>query len=348
MEQRLLKAFDTYFNNILKRALGYDDTFEISIKLNLRQITLLKYGTSQLISRLVSDNRLLIKIEEELLHAFRTNNPNISYVKILLPATGLMIINYGFSLKGLHDIGIYANIYSKLPTKELNNLCLIGRDFDAICNNNVFWIELFKNRFGEIPDWIPKNINYKKFYMDILNYLEFNKNFRANLYLMEFNKAYRDKIKDKIVTLLNNLDKYSLLYIIHKKILKKDYINYILDSKYVLDFEIVNYLKKYLSQYQTQQLFQTIIGAAFDRTKFTQDIPKILELYLSLVDTLKYYSDQYIRQYIKGSITEHISKILGSDLYFNREVLEILEKYIQKTEPSFDMKGYINTTLGLN
>src|SRR5207245_808708 len=81
------------------------------------------------------------------------------------------IISYNEGIDLLNDIALYANLASTLKLKDLNDFCALNKDYAEKCKDDLFWIELIKQRFRILPDW--KLIDaYKALYIGLLMFEE--------------------------------------------------------------------------------------------------------------------------------------------------------------------------------
>src|SRR6266496_2849282 len=183
--------FEHYFNVFLKSQLNYPETFEVEYNTNKNMIILTSNIKSGLIERLRIDDALLNEINSQLLSILQEINFHIDLVNLTLLDNTTIIIKYEVTFGELSEISVAANIASNLTIGEIEGLCQYNPQFINTCNQSRFWIELFKKKFGRIPDVISRdrNINYKKLYIDVLKYEEFDKIIRGK------EKEVRVKIK---------------------------------------------------------------------------------------------------------------------------------------------------------
>ena len=169
MNEIIKQKLFNYFNNVLKNALGYSETFDINVIKG--EITLVSNQDSGLIRFLYSDEKLRKSLKETLLTAFRSQNPDTQSLDIRINGNVIKIF-YGKGLNSIVSIKIRMCIASYLTSQELGYLFQINKNFYKICRNQLFWMELFKNKFGDIPEWYPKKYDYKIAYINILKYTE--------------------------------------------------------------------------------------------------------------------------------------------------------------------------------
>ena len=163
---------------------------------------------------------------------FKEKNPDISYVNINIINKYTIQILFGFDLSSINDIKIYAKLGSSLSSSELNDFCLTNKSIKSVCENSLFWIMLYNNKFGNISEWVTKrhSFNSRKFYIDILSYKECISN---------INNQNPDP-----VDLISKMDFNSLLYLMNENILDIKIIPYklIFQSKHNNNIEIIQYI----------------------------------------------------------------------------------------------------------
>jgi len=215
---------------------------------------------SKLIQIINNNENLIKRLEDELLFSFQKQNPNISYVNLnIIDHSTIQIVFWS-------DISIITdNIASCLSTSQLNNFCNINKSIKSICEGSLFWITLFNNRFGNILEWINKDINYKKFYIDILFYVEYYNN-NDTLVI----------VKHKI----NKMDTNSLLYLMkNTKFFTYDDIipSKNADNLDILEYIINNYL---LKSGDVFVLFNKLIKLAFSKSTYNTRLIDLFKKFL--------------------------------------------------------------------
>ena len=94
-----------------------------------------------------------------------------------------------------------AIVASYLSLIELNVLCESNY---KLCETSQFWIQLITNRFGNIPKQITGNINYKKLYRNVSEYVEYRS---TPVDIELINKDMMEAIDSK-----NRSPKYNYIY----------------------------------------------------------------------------------------------------------------------------------------
>ena len=137
-----------------------------------------------------------------------------------------------------------------LTSEDLNNLCELFPD----CQDEQFWIQLFNYKFGKLPDYLPKDIDYQKFYMGIINYLEHETNIEIIVSKHkksddEWQRKHGGNFTEYLRYLqknslnipkfdYNKLENYTILFLLNRKLLSKYNINTIM-NKYINDIDIL-------------------------------------------------------------------------------------------------------------
>ena len=333
MNSLIRNSFDSYFNNILKDALQYSETFTISI--NENRILLRASRPSELIRTLWTSGSTLNKIKDTLLLAFQRNNPDISNVNINLISNREIEITYNFSVASITELGLSANVLKNLSSEELLKWCNINKQFADQCNLSMFWVQLFNARFGELPKWLPENINYRKFYIDILKYVESTpttekliksiklyrqydkrnedddfKDFELNLesFLDQFLEEYR-----YVLDFFNNLNEYSIRYLIENKIMT---------MQDIITMMVTTDLDSYSKHANNVRIIESLINnydLYFEKSKYFYPSGRRGKIFLRpkksslLLETLfKYLLEHYLR-FGSGNI-KLINKLLSHNI----------------------------------
>ena len=363
MEQFIKITFDDYFNSTLRNILEYPETFTINVNLDSRKITLISNLPSKLIQLLRVNKELFNKLNEQLLISFQRRNPDIGSVQINLIGDTIIQINYQVTFLELSQIDIAANIAKDLNLQELTNLCEYNPRFEQTCNSQSFWIQLFKNRFGDVPNFIQGVVDYKRLYIDILMYIEFKENMRSELNklrlpgkfilnisdeeykLHELNmKPYRDKASElnlELINIINDLSVYSIIYLIYINKLKV-YADEFINSKHSLNLYII----KSVSNLKTNVRFIDKILPIIFRKAFTNEYDENLyNLSKFLLYSLNKDNHITIRELIiliQRSIVNIIRKKGRDKLYFNDDFLNLLENYIKTENTSFNIREHLS------
>ena len=194
MEQGIQQKLNNYFNTVLKNSLGYPENFDVKANINRGEISLTANQNSGLINMLYKDEKLRKKLRDTLLSAFRSQNADIQSLDIKVNGNVIMLY-YGRGLSSTSEINLRANIAAHFDSKQLTSICLTDKSFQKVCTDELFWIELFKNKFGEIPEWFVEGWDYKTFYINILKFMEdgiFPENRDSLRYIIE-NKRFKIK-----------------------------------------------------------------------------------------------------------------------------------------------------------
>lgn len=343
---RLKNSFDTYFNNILKNALGYKETFLINI--NDREIILTSDGNSQLIERLKYNDTLLDNISQLLLTAFRNNNPDIEYVELEIINNNQLNIKYGFNIYSIKDFNIIANFAKDLDYFDINNLCVSNPAFAEVCKNPQFWIHLLIDKFGSLPDQMPRDIDYRRVYLDVIRYLE---------YIDKYKSSKRDDILDAI-------DTSSMLYILKKNILEENNpraYRALTRSKHIYDHRIYNTLRKKYDLDTASVASLIIINILYRLYKTKNNIEAddlynllktVLEDLLSetnitkvarlISNSIKFLTRVSLKKYRESQLDDQKINLLKS-FQFSDKVLDLLESFMQMAVQGYDIRSFIRS-----
>src|SRR5437763_11795112 len=124
-------------------------------------------------------------------------------------------------MNSLQNLEYYANLAVNLSVEDVKSLCILNKELERICKDNNFWIRLFKNRFGNIPEWVPKNIDYRKFYINILSFVEFTGRYMGYSGIPEIDEIYETDLTNT----LSNLDYDSIYYLLENDIMNSEYVS---------------------------------------------------------------------------------------------------------------------------
>lgn len=334
MKQFIKTSFNNYFNIALRTALNYPEVFTINVNLNEREITLNSNINSQLIQLLKIDDKLFDDLSNQILFTLQQFNSEIGLIIIKLIDEDEIKINYQVSFEALSQIDINANIAAYLSLEEIENLCKYNESFQQTCNRQSFWIQLFNNKYGKIPDYIPKDINYKKLYIDVLTYYELVK---AHKGAMEMTINYT-----KLLDLINDMSKYSIIYILKSSkrgLLYRTLLNSLDQTKYLTDIDIIKILvdKSIHANLQMGYIFKLAFTDAYN-----DNIYDIIEFLITIPNREKRLHSHDVKKLISKYIRD-ISREQGRDkLYFNDRLLNLLEDYIKTKEPDLNIRDYIS------
>ena len=234
MEQFIKLNFDNYFNSILKDSVGYPETFSINVNLDNREIILTSNDGSELIELLEIDDKFYNELSGQVLSTLQKFNPDIGIVTMNLVNNSKIIINYQVTFETLGQIDINANIAANLSLNEIENLCDHNRSFKESCNNPRFWVEVLRNKYGDIPKEI-KNVDYKQLLQEVETYVnDMNRGVRTNIRELNKNLAIyllANKIADKTDALM-----ISIKYPPHIDAVMGNFLkNYDISKKYLLN-----------------------------------------------------------------------------------------------------------------
>ena len=343
MEDKLKLSFGNYFNNILRESLKYEDNFDVKVDLDSRQITLTSYGNSQLIQMLITDKKLKDKLESELLYAFQKNNPNVGYIEMRIINQNEITIEWGFSIKSFQDLEYFSNLALNLTVNELKNLCVLNRDLERICKDKNFWIRLFNNKFGEIPDYVPKDINYRKFYIDILSFIEFKEKWKKSIDFMDQHDVKQYYNLD-LMNIFNNLNNNSIYYLLeHDEYVS---IDALMKTNIIYNPQI---MKLVLSKYKFSNgdivlILTDILNKIFSKKNYSDNFPISLDILLNYFhNAISKVGQDGMSRLIYHAIDGVIRTGSINDLFLNENVLDLLENYIKRFNSNFDLKEFIRS-----
>ena len=330
MEIFITQAFDNYFNSILKNVLKYNDIFTINVNIDNKTIYMKSnLEISELTKILNTNNKLVNKINTELLSAFINNNPNIGYIDILLYTDGL-IIKWGYNLNSLKDIGPLIEIAKNVDYDTLEKLCETNKQLNKLCKDNNFWINLFQYKYVNItenlygstilPNYIPKNINYKKLYVDVTKYLDLVEELSSFKILYEkfidlekdgsLKNPFSDKINQlylNIIYIFDIMNEISIIYLIKSKLfnIDKKLIPSFRNSKHGFN---LNVLTELLSNYK---LYYINIHTYIREVIFNMfSIPDKFETMLNILELLIYHVRDNNTQVTKMQFLDMLEKSL--------------------------------------
>ena len=72
-------------------------------------------------------------------------------------------------LTGIRDVDL--KILEELSDQELFSFCLVNKEANKLCSNEVFWRNRFIKRFGNFSQMKPENRSYKNFYLSLIKEL---------------------------------------------------------------------------------------------------------------------------------------------------------------------------------
>ena len=377
MNSLIRNSFDKYFNNILRTSLGYSETFTISI--NGNRISLYSDKPSELIRTLWTSESTLNKIKDTLLLAFQRNNPDISEININLISNREMEIIYNFSISSITELGLSANVLKEFSLDELSKWCALNKQLSDQCKSQMFWVQLFNARFGELPKWLPQNINYRKFYIDILKYLEsipvteelINIIEEYQQYLIENDvgdlefipEQFHGEYKD-VLDFFNNLNEYSVRYLIENKVMTmQDIITMMVvlslhNSKHAQNVKIIESLIENYDLYfkQSKYFYPDAHILIYPREKFWRENDSFLLFRRLFEHLLEHYfrtgeeDIKLVNKFLHNkSSGKHLYIILGSlsriireigTVHVSDELISILENYISLKPIPIDEKLY--------
>jgi len=341
---------------VLKNVLKYTDIFTISVDINNKTISLRSNLKNSELSKMLNiDHKLLNKINTQLLSAFIKNNSNFGDINTLLYSDGI-IIKWDYNFNSIKDIGPLFEIAKNLDYKSLDGLCKTNKQLSSLCKDNNFWINLFNYKFREIPNYIPRNTNYKKLYMDIVQYLEIIIEYLENEIMINKFKYLEkdpfiknpfsdtsDALRSKILDIINNMNQISIIYLIKSKLFNID-INLIpalRESKHGYNLNILTELLSNYKLYRTNlnnYVKDTLLHMVSISNKEFENGLNILELLINHVrenGTLireKEFTDMLIKS------LELIDKVY---IPLNKKQLIEFDFVIMKRFPNIDLTEFI-------
>ena len=163
------QLFDQYFNQILRNALRYSETFEIIIDNKDRQVTLTPNQKSELLERIKSDCTLKYQLLQKLANALEWPGTIDFFIK-----DGNIIIKSEIKLEDLfiRDVSLLSNIAKDLSVKEINSLCVQNKEFQMACENPKFWQSLVRESFGGKYKDVVGDYDWKKVYQGLRYYYD--------------------------------------------------------------------------------------------------------------------------------------------------------------------------------
>ena len=212
MEQQ----FDLYFNQILRGALRYPETFRITFDVSedKRQIVLHPDQSSRLLELIKSNKDLKQQLLQKVANFLGTTY-SIGEVDFFTNGTDI-IIRFDVNLEDLpiRDVSLLSNIAKDLPVMEIERLCVLNKNFENACRNPDFWQTLVRESFnGQYRD-VVGNYNWYKVYKGLKFYHDSRDEIfpliRSNLrYLDDFWGRFADSYPESIQVLIYGNTKFS-------------------------------------------------------------------------------------------------------------------------------------------
>ena len=340
---------EDYFNKVLKSHLSLPESFSISHDPSENKFIIIPNKQSKLFLLLRSNEKLRTQFKQTIISAIHTLIPNSRNVSVEI-VRDKMTINY--DAIGIQDIGnkgeigLYANIASRLPEEEISNLCLLDENFRKICKNNLFWREVIKNKFPEYLVDLRHEINWREIYKG----LEFYENLkRIDEEYERMMKIYKEKIRGTNIKpkrpqrsdvynwgkFVNNYMK-TVRYLVFNRIVElsnKDVQDIIYHTTYYNNgssFDMIYYLL------DTHELSDNTLSSIFEEIFLSNNVNLVTGAY-KIYEKLK---KDYI---IKGNFQENLDLIIydnhASNL--NPELFVFLtEKLGEKFTPDYLLDIY--------
>jgi len=164
------KHFDKYFNEILRDYLKYPEIFKVIS--DESSVTLIPDRESELLKKIKIDSKLKNQILHQIKGFLESKNMEVQDIHFYSHGTDI-IIKYTPTYLYITEAPLYANIYSYLSDKDLTIFCNLGGAIQKICDNQIFWIELIKNRFPQFYLEMKGGYNWKNIYIGLLAHEEF-------------------------------------------------------------------------------------------------------------------------------------------------------------------------------
>lgn len=370
MNNKIIANFDNYFNNVLSRALSFDEKFVITINQD-NQIILTSDIPSKLIQLLLHDNKLFNKLKEQITYALKSLYPNISEVIIYPITSSELIIKYEYNIQNINEMGIYANMAKDFSLEKLNEFCLLSKKFNEVCKDKSFWIHLFNDRFGVIPDYLA-DANIENVYKDVLRYLEYLENrrdirnytevkqIRGNRMIYKYNLStgniYQKLSADAILYLLDNnmivLDRIYPPEELKYQPIMPEYV-YLSLSGLGGHFDNPRIISMFLHKYridinQILNLLKMKIKRSFISKYPDNNAYLIIEQLLNVGDENGNHliSNRDIKDiitnviyFIRKSASRGHKKY--SQIYLDPNIMQLLQNAIRIEEPNFDINAYV-------
>ena len=170
MDKNLARYLDSYFNDTLKKSLGYGDSFIPPIYKDNMIFFKNIDAIYQLGNILRANVDLTSQLKSVLLTLLRNSYKDLDYIKLSFNDQGFGIIlgrREGINL-GENNIDTYMNIISKLDSVEqIDEFCRSSRQINQICRSKELWRKLIKSVYN-FP--YKYEYNYKKLYKGYIIY----------------------------------------------------------------------------------------------------------------------------------------------------------------------------------
>lgn len=131
-------------------------------------------------------------------------------------------------------------ILSELDDKELGYLCSTNKSFREKCNDDKFWKLRIEYRLGKsflkYKD-IYNFYTYKEYYINLMNFINRNKNLSANEIVLKFNRPDVLMAKIKLENIILNESMIKILIIYWDFDILKFYIDYLIRNNLKLFYE---------------------------------------------------------------------------------------------------------------
>jgi hypothetical protein len=309
MDKSLELTLNSYFNDGLKKSLGYGDSFLHSVYNSSQDIIFFKNSNRifQLGNILKSNPDLVSQLKSVLISLLEKYYKDLSYVKLQFNDQGFGIVlirgEYMSKLEK-QNIDTYVNIIRNLDTVEaIDQLCRSSKDINKVCKSEELWRQLIKSIYNFR---YKHRYNYERLYKEYLVY-----------------RTY-DKAPDSLYPYVSNFKHfndiwYFIRFIFNEGILPpKDYDMFDAATLYMGDRELFELIIKYCSESNkggchniTESLeygiiealdrvdpeqiinaIKTIDGIIYKGKNLTQDF--IYKLLLALNDISKYDTELLI------------------------------------------------------
>ena len=324
------QIFDQYFNQILRNALRYPETFQIIINNKDRQVTLIPNQKSSLLERIKSDRTLKHQLLQQLANVLEWPGTMNFFTK-----DGNIIVKSEITLEDLpiRDISLLANIAKDLSVREINALCIQNKEFQNACENSLFWQSLVRESFGGKYKDVVGNYNWKKVYQGLRYYYD-NKDTLSAEFVFDNNSMKMVKIPSTSGE--KQKHDYTFWQFIYGNYYEAFMVLIFGNTEFDnIEFQTLTKPLTYILPYQfTSQLTVDLFKHIFNNYKLTNEIlngillapdPEILKLVLNYQDVdsegnlIKIDKDEVIRLY---------DEYINSARDLNPEVFEILHNYL--------------------
>lgn len=159
-----------YFNKELRNSLKYFEIFRANIDPSTKDIILISNITSQLIDMINIKPKLKDSVEQALLKGFSKSGSAINYIQLIPIDNKTIRISYKImTYLDVLYLELYVIVASYLNLKDLKFFCESDPDIKRLCNNKIFWTEIFNERFGPA---VGKMTDYEILYQGMLKYLD--------------------------------------------------------------------------------------------------------------------------------------------------------------------------------